>query len=178
MALPIHTRWRLALLAGIAGGAGEIIWVAVYSLWQGTDGWQVAHGVTAALAPMLATSSVAVPVGIAIHLLLSVLLAAALLPLFAWLRRRYHGVGMTLLVALAALVVVWVTNFFIILPTVAPAFLPLLPNPVTLMSKLLFGFAMALVLVRAPRPVAVAGDTATSEKQRGDDRVILAEGVS
>ncbi len=174
---PLYNRWRLTLLTGIAGGMAEIIWLAVYSMWQGTDGWQVARGVTAALVPTLETASVAVPFGIAIHMLLSILLAAVLLPLFALLWRRYHGAGITLVVALAALALVWVTNFFILLPVVAPAFLLLLPTPVTLMSKLLFGFAMALVLLRTPRLVTDLGGMATEVIHVGKNRVTLAESV-
>lgn len=54
-----------------------------------------------------------------------------------------------LFAAMAALAAVWVFNFFVLLPSVNPAFTALLPYPVTLVSKLLFGLGMGMVLNRA-----------------------------
>ena len=44
---------------------------------------------------------------------------------------------------LAALVSVWAVNFFVVLPTISPAFVHLAPYSVSLMSKVLFGLAAA-----------------------------------
>lgn len=117
--------WRLVVLAGLAGGLAEIAWVAAWCGAHGADGWQVARAVTAALSPALGESPLAAPLGVLAHFGLSVLLAAAFV----------RGV--------------WAVNFFLVLPALDPAFVRLLPYPVTLVSKLLFGAAMALVLTGA-----------------------------
>ena len=44
---------------------------------------------------------------------------------------------------LATLVGVWAVNFFVLLPGISPAFVHLVPYPVSLMSKVLFGLAAA-----------------------------------
>jgi hypothetical protein len=50
----------------------------------------------------------------------------------------------------AALAIVWGFNFFVLLPLISPDFVHLVPYPVSLASKLLFGLAAAEVLRRAP----------------------------
>lgn len=142
------------LLAGLAGGLAELVWIAGYSLVTGIDGWQVARMVAEVVVPAGATPML----GIAIHFLLSILLAGAFVRVHAPLRRR--GAGATIAVGLMALAVVWAVNFFVILPIVHPAFVHLLPYPVTLLSKLLFGLAMAQALVMTPRvDVPLVADT-------------------
>ena len=54
--------------------------------------------------------------------------------------------------AFAALAAVWAINFFVILPVLSPAFVHLVPYSVSLMSKLLFGFAAAETLRRCALP--------------------------
>jgi hypothetical protein len=49
---------------------------------------------------------------------------------------------------LAALVGVWAVNFFIALPIISPAFVHLVPYPISLVSKVLFGLAAAEALRR------------------------------
>jgi hypothetical protein len=44
---------------------------------------------------------------------------------------------------LVALIGVWTVNFFVVLPIISPAFIHLVPYPVSLMSKILFGLAAA-----------------------------------
>lgn len=146
--------WRRVVLAGLAGGLAEIAWVAAWCALQGSDGWQVARAVTAALAPALGAVPFAAALGLVVHFGLSVLLAVAFVRAAAWAPRRVP----TLALALAALAGVWAVNFFLVLPALDPAFVRLLPYPVTLASKLLFGAAMALALTRfepASRTAAV-----------------------
>jgi hypothetical protein len=50
---------------------------------------------------------------------------------------------------LAILVVIWATNFFIILPRLNLAFVHMMPHAATLASKLLFGIAAAWCFQRA-----------------------------
>ncbi len=86
--------------------------------------------------------------GIGIHFLLSILLAGAFIAVLV--PRRLRNTGATVAISLMALAAVWAVNFFVILPIVHPAFVDLLPYPVTLLSKLLFGLAMAQVLAATP----------------------------
>lgn len=134
------------LLAGLAGGVAEILWVALYSIFAQASGSEIARQVAASLSPSLASGAFAVPAGIAIHLALSLMLGA----LFAaaiWLPfARRRGGAVTLASAVIALAGVWAVNFFIILPLLNPAFVVLMPFGVTLLSKLLFGIAMAWAL--------------------------------
>lgn len=55
-------------------------------------------------------------------------------------------------VAVVTLVLVWATNFLVILPVLDPAFVTLLPYGVTLFSKLLFGITMGWVVQETARP--------------------------
>ena len=67
---------------------------------------------------------------------------------FAWraIRARKPDLTNLLPFALAALAVVWATNFFVVLPIVRPEFVHLVPYGVSLTSSLLFGAAVAAVL--------------------------------
>jgi hypothetical protein len=56
----------------------------------------------------------------------------------------------------AALSIIWIFNFFVLLPLISPyfadlhrSFTEIVPYPVSLLSKLLFGLAAAIVLTRA-----------------------------
>lgn len=140
---------RSVLLAGLAGGLAEMIWIAGYSLVVGADGWQVARAVAEAVVPAGAAWLATPASGIVIHFLLSILLAGAFVTVFAWLMPRRCSVGTTVVVSLIALATVWAMNFLVILPVVHPAFVQLLPYPVTLLSKLFFGLAMGWSLVAA-----------------------------
>ena len=48
--------------------------------------------------------------------------------------------------AAVTLALVWLMNFFVVLPALNPAFTELLPYPLTFASKLLFAIAMAGML--------------------------------
>ncbi len=137
---------RYVLFAGLAGGLAEMLWVMFYGVLTGTGGAEVARQITASVFPS-AGLSYAVPLGIGVHLGLSLLLAAGFTVVvwgpFVWSR----GAVATMASALCVLAVVWALNFFVLLPHVNPVFVELLPYPVTLASKLLFGIAMAAVLI-------------------------------
>ena len=141
---------NIILLAGLAGGVAEILWVAFYSVFAPVGGSEIARQVAASLWPSLASSAYAVPAGIAIHLALSLALgtifAAAIWLSFA----RKRGGAVTLACSVIALAGVWAVNFFLILPVLNPAFVVLMPYGVTLFSKLLFGVAMAWTLNGLP----------------------------
>lgn len=148
------------LLAGLAGGAAEILWVALYSIFAQASGSEIARQVAASMWPSLASGAFAVPAGIAIHLALSLVLGAFFAATI-WLPfARRRGGAVTLACAVIALAGVLAVNFFIILPVLNPAFVTLMPYGVTLFSKLLFGVAMAWALngfplVTMPRRMAI-----------------------
>ena len=134
----------VVLAAGTAGGMAEVLWIAAAATALGADGWAISRAVATTVIPDLVASSIAPWVGLLIHFLLSITLATV----FVRALSRRLGAAILFLAALAALAAVWVFNFLLLLPLINPAFVALLPHPVTLISKLLFGVAMAAVLVR------------------------------
>ena len=154
---PRSTR-NTILIAGLAGGVVEILWVALYSIFTQTSGGEVARQVAASVLPSLASGALAVTAGITIHLALSLALAA-LFAAVIWLPyAMQRGAAVTLAGAVIALVGVWAVNFFIILPVLNPAFVVLMPYAATLFSKLLFGVFMAWTLNGFAR-VTIGGRT-------------------
>ncbi len=139
--------WRLILIASLAGGLAEIIWVSLYASFTSLEAVTVAREVTASLLPAFAAGATGAWLGILIHMLLAVALgyafAYALWKPFA----RPHGMVATLAVSVMTLVTVWTMNFFVVLPVLNPAFITLMPHPVTFASKMLFALAMAVALV-------------------------------
>jgi hypothetical protein len=132
--------------AGLAGGIAEIVWVGLIgSLAPGGAGG-VARQVAATVLPGVGPLAVAPFAGIAIHLVLSVVLAFAFWrlvwrPLAARLTPVESG-----FCGMGSLAVVWLVNFTVVLPALNPSFVTLLPLWATLISKLLFGAAMTAVL--------------------------------
>jgi hypothetical protein len=134
---------RIGVLAGLAGGAAEVAWVAGYAALTGASGSAVARGVTTAFLPGLSDSSLAVGLGIVLHMVLAVGLGVAVAAAFsAPMLRRIEGWSRSTLVILT-LGVVWAFNFMVVLPLLEPSFITLLPLAATLASKLLFGVAAA-----------------------------------
>lgn len=142
---------KVGALAGIAGGAAEVVWVIAYGTFSGAGIADVARGVTRAVWPAAAGTALAVPLGIVLHMalaaMLGVVLAVALGPLFARPRPMLAGPA----AVVAALLAVWAVNFLVVLPALDPSFLALLPLAATLASKTLFAVAAAAVLARARR---------------------------
>jgi hypothetical protein len=144
---------RYGILLGIAGGIAEIIWVASYGLFTGGSSAAVARGVSATVSTVLpAVSLEMAPVayGIVIHMALAVGLGVALV--FAWraLADQRQRLVNEYAFMVAALAMIWAFNFFILLPLIDPAFVALIPYPASLLSKLLFGLAGAVMLRHMP----------------------------
>lgn len=138
--------WKLILLAGLAGGATEILWVMLYSTITATSGTTIARQVTASLWPVAAEWSLAPALGIAIHLALSLALATVLVSFLLRFAAQRLAPGMVIACAAAMLALVWAVNFFVVLPTLNPGFVTIMPYAATLFSKILFGIAMAWVI--------------------------------
>ena len=143
--IPRGSALRIGVLAGLAGGAAEVIWIiAALALLPGTPG-AVAAAVTGTVAPGLGAWSGAVWLGIAIHMALAVGLGVLVAVL---LRRVQPGLAGSLTEAallVAILAGVWTVNFLVVLPVINPAFVHIVPMPVSFVSKLLFGVAAAVV---------------------------------
>ena len=140
---------RIVIIAGLAGGMMEVLWVSLYSSYSSVSAAEIAGQVTASLMPFASGSILAPGLGLVIHLLLSLVLALlfiaiVLKPVFA----RYGKPGI-MISSLIALALVWKINFFIVLPLLNSSFISLMPLLVTFISKLLFGVAMGWVLIKA-----------------------------
>ena len=142
-----NDRFNLFLIAGLAGGLTEVLWISLYSMLSNTGGMEISRQITATVIPALSAHALAPALGIAIHLVLSVSLAAGFCLLAVKPMVRYFGRPGLLAGSCLVLAVVWKVNFFILLPMINPSFIALLPLTVTLISKLLFGLAMATVLL-------------------------------
>ena len=138
-----RTAWQDVLLAAFYGGAIEVIWVAAWCAVTGDSAASVARQVTATLSPAASAGVLGIVLGIGIHFALALLLALAYVRLVWVPYARRWSEGAALAGALAALALVWAVNFLLVLPLTNPVFVALLPYPVSLASKLLFGAAMA-----------------------------------
>lgn len=142
-------RLSIFALAGFCGGMAEVVWVWSYSAATGSTGIDVARQITATMFPSMASLPVAAFLGIAIHFVLAVGLGIAF-GLLIW-RPFASRLSRTAsaLVGITFLCLLWAINFFIVLPALNPVFVALLPYPVTLLSKALFGVAMVWMLQAA-----------------------------
>lgn len=160
-----HLSWQVfgigtTVAAGLAGGLAEVLWVAFYSVLTGTDVSEIARQVTTSVFPALGGVAGAAWFGLGIHFGLSLLLAAGFVLVAG--RSLAHRPARTAFAAVAALAAVWAVNFLLILPVLSPAFVALLPYPITLLSKVFFGLVMAQVLAAASRAGApLVADTAS-----------------
>lgn len=137
------------LIAGIAGGTVEVVWVMLFCLMSPLQSSLVAEEITRSFLPQMAGFS-AVATGLIIHYALAVLVAGMVAMTLLRLLPDKVDMRSVLAVSGAALAAIWATNFFVILPVVNPDFVTLIPYTVTLASKLGFGMAMGWVFgVRA-----------------------------
>ncbi len=143
--------WFAGTLAGLAGGAIEVAWIALYQHLAGADGENVARGVTESVLPGLVSAPAAVPLGLAIHMGLAVALGIVIALALPRLLPRLVGTALEPVAVVATLIGVWTINFFVVLPAINPAFVTLVPYGASLTSKVLFGFAAAFVLRAARR---------------------------
>lgn len=140
------------VLAGLAGGAAEVAWIAIYERLSAGDAAAVARSVTDTVFPALVPALPAVPLGIAIHMGLAVALGVAIAVLLRALLPRIRGTALEPVAVTGLLVAVWAANFFVVLPAINPSFVDLVPYGASLTSKVLFGLAAAAVLRIRDRP--------------------------
>lgn len=135
---------RTIVLAGIAGGTVEIIWVLLYCIGSPLQASLVAEEVARSFLPQM-VGLTAVLTGLLIHYVLALLIAAV--AVFAYLRTFAGDIDEPAIFAtsIAALVAIWAANFFVVLPVVNPDFVTLMPYTVTLISKIGFGITMGWI---------------------------------
>jgi hypothetical protein len=131
------------VIAGAAGGLAEIIWVTLYAVATGADPAMLARGVTTAAGVSALLPITSLTLGVAIHMTLAVMLGVMLTVVWRGLSLRWPEAAKPFPFMITALLGVWAINFFLVLPIVNPAFVHLLPYPVSLISKVLFGLAAA-----------------------------------
>jgi hypothetical protein len=139
------------LIAGLAGGIAEMLWVLGYGAFAPVSATEVAREVTASVLPGAAAWAAAPALGVGIHLALSIALAGAFVAALARLFPRRRGAAGYVAIAVAALVGVWAVNFLLVLPLLNPRFVTFMPYMATLASKALFGLTMGAVLARGER---------------------------
>jgi len=154
--------WR-GLLMGLAGGLAEVVFIWGYMIGCGREPAAIARAVAAAV--HLAPSA---PLGVAVHMGLSLALGIGLAGVWADMRSPSPKAMQAYLFMTAALIVVWSFNFLVLLPSLSPAFLALLPYPVTFASKLLFGLAGSPVLQRSGSKRLAFAYSAAAEKTKTD----------
>lgn len=135
-----HGLLRTGLFIGIAGGLAEIVVVWLYSAISGGDATAVARHVSSAVGLDGKSALVGVIVHMSLACVLGITLCAAL-QLLVKLSDRNAAIFSFMVGSLA---IIWVINFFVVLPMLSPSFVHLLPYVVTLVSKLAFGFSAAV----------------------------------
>lgn len=137
---------KYGVFAGIAGGTAEIVWIIAAGILATISATNVAYRVVVPVGLKIAPSTLSVV--IAIHMAVAVALGIAVaVACFVLLRRALRGVALYVVVV-TAMVGDWAFNFFVLLPMIDTAFVHVVPYPISLLSKLLFGLAAAEVLRR------------------------------
>jgi hypothetical protein len=146
------------LAMGIAGGLAEIVVVSLYGAGAGVSVADVARHIASAVR----LDGASAWTGLMVHMALAAVLGVAIM--FVWNRLAENSVRALPLYPcmLLALAAVWMINFFVVLPVLSPGFLTLLPLSVTLVSKLVFGCAVATTLRALSRPHMPAQGTTRS----------------
>lgn len=152
---PAAPVWRNRLgagvWAGLAGGAAEVAWIAIYRGLSGVGAADVARGITETVFPALAAAPYSVALGLFIHMVLALGLGLAAAVIVARALPGLVGSWAEFALIVAILVGVWCMNFLVILPIVNPAFVTIVPFGASLASKTLFGVTAALVFRRFAR---------------------------
>lgn len=139
---------RVGALAGVVGGGMEIGWIILVAALTNVSAANVARGVSVTVGFVNFSSTQAIVAGTAIHMVLAAALGIAVaIGCYSLVGRWFRGIHVYTIVA-AALIGVWALNFLVVLPLINPEFVHLMPYPVSLVSKLLFGLSAAEVLRR------------------------------
>lgn len=140
---------KYGIALGVAGGFAEIIWIAAYGSLAGSDTTEVARAITSTVGralPGISLASAPFIYGIVIHMLAAVGMGIALVLVWQGLTTRGRTRFNVYTFMVGALALIWVFNFFVVLPLISPAFVEIVPYPASFVSKLLFGLAGAIML--------------------------------
>jgi hypothetical protein len=147
---------KYGVLLGLAGGIAEVIWIALYGSMAAIDPSEVSLAINAAVQralPGLPLVTTALMQGILIHMVAAVALGVALAFIWRSLLADRQAPVNEYTFMIGALTIIWALNFFVVLPLISPAYLDLhrafvelVPYPVSLASKILFGLAGAVVM--------------------------------
>lgn len=140
---------RMAVLAGMIGGLAEIGWLALYAAFAPISAAEVGREVAVTVLSSAAAAPWAPWAGLGIHLALSVILGLAFVGGLWWLSGGPPRTQLVWASAVPVLVAVWAINFFLVLPALGSSLSTLMPLGATLLSKVLFGVAMAAMLQKA-----------------------------
>lgn len=140
-----HRIAATGLAAGLAGGLAELGWIGIYDLAGGVSSREVAGEIARTLGLGGINWMPAAATGVLIHILAAAFLGIALAGALLWRQRRIADPAVEAVAVIGFLAVVWSFNFYVLGPAVAPEFVALLPDGVSLASKLLFGLSAAAV---------------------------------
>lgn len=141
---------RHFVAAGLAGSLAEVLWILTFCAATGRSAIGILRQITATVLAGSAEAAWAPAAGIVLHFLLGVLIAVAFgVVLSNGLLRRARTPA-RLAAALGVLAGIWAMNFLVLLPALNPSFVTIVPWSASLVSKLLFGVAMAMTLDAAP----------------------------
>ena len=134
-----------ALLAGLAGGAAEVLWIFALGVAGKIDAASVTSAVALTLVPGATPSSLLPALALGIHLGLSALLGLV----FGALAWHFLPDGYTPHMYLAGtmlLLSIWAMNFFVVLPLIGNPLAAAISLPLSFVSKALFALAMVATL--------------------------------
>lgn len=152
----------LGSVAGVAGGAAEVVWISLVHISGGASPVDVARAIAAVLGSRLGTASTAALLGACAHLVLSALLGSVMYVIWRRLRSGRTARVNLWVFSIATLMVVWATNFYLVLPRLDPKFLAMVPVLTGLISKLAF----ALVFCATIRAIEARQRAQTSPRRR------------
>ena len=144
-----HPLRRLAT-AGLAGALAEVLWIALFCAASGRSTNGVLREISATVLAGSVDAAWAPAAGIIVHFALGVLIAIGFGVIVREGLLRGAAPRAQFIAALVGLAIVWAINFFVLLPVLNPAFVTIVPLSASLVSKLLFGVAMAMTLDRTP----------------------------
>lgn len=147
---PSSLSLKWILLTGLIAGLAEVIWVSLYAALTPVQGIEVAREITVSVFGGPVGGVLAPGIGTLIHFILSCALVLAFAAVLSAPLLRLFGRKGVIAGATVVLAAIWAMNFFVVLPVINPVFVTLMPLPVTLVSKLLFGLSLGVCLALAP----------------------------
>ena len=130
--------------------------MSLYAVLTPVQGIEIAREITVSVFGGAVGGVLAPGVGTLIHFVLSCALVLGFAAVLCAPLLRLFGRKGVIAGAIAVLAAIWAVNFFVVLPVINPAFVALMPLPVTLVSKLLFGLSLGVCLALAPKPAPVS----------------------